>query len=155
MLTDERPAFTCPRCSHTTRLPSDVHAGYCPRCAWWTGDSLLGSPDVLAQAEIDGPFALDGRAELRERAERIAALRASHAVNLAERIAPAIGALGRAFASLVPVMNRVVASFKLVADTLEERGLVRHTSKRLRNGTVRHRYKLVPQPQPRPWKVDR
>lgn len=52
-----QPSFACPRCGYTTFLPSDIAAGYCPMCKWWTGDSLLGSEDVLAQAAIDGPFA--------------------------------------------------------------------------------------------------
>lgn len=49
-----RPSITCPRCSTTSHHPDDITQGYCGRCHWWTSDPLLGSPEVIAQAEASG-----------------------------------------------------------------------------------------------------
>lgn len=51
---DQHAAFVCPRCGKRSWNPNDREHGYCARCRWWTGSELLGSPDVIAQAEADG-----------------------------------------------------------------------------------------------------
>lgn len=58
---DHEAAFVCPRCGKRSWNPNDKEHGYCAWCHWWTGSELLGSPDVIAQAEADGAIAtLDG-----------------------------------------------------------------------------------------------
>lgn len=47
-------SFVCPRCRHESFHPNDETNGYCGRCHWWTGDLILGAPDVIAAAEADG-----------------------------------------------------------------------------------------------------
>jgi len=50
----DEPAITCPRCGATSYNPNDIRERYCGRCHWWTSDEILGSADVIAQAEHDG-----------------------------------------------------------------------------------------------------
>lgn len=49
-----QPSITCPRCSRTSYHPEDIKQGYCGFCHWWTSDSQLGQPGVIAQAESEG-----------------------------------------------------------------------------------------------------
>lgn len=149
-------SFTCPRCRGVTTLPSDVAAGYCPTCRWWTGDSLLGSPDVIAQAEIDGPLGYDPWRGLRQLAAELERARHRHAAEAVARITPALARLREL---LQPgfdlIVQRAILAMRTVTETLVATGMLRRTEKRLRGGRVRVRYKRVTQPQPRPWKVDR
>lgn len=105
----------------------------------------------MAQAAIDGPIG-DPSYVYRTLAEQLVE---SHRRNLeaAAYYMPRLAvALGEA---LTPVLQRAMAAVKMFADTCERVGLVRRTEKRLRHGRAAVRYKLVTQPQPRPWKVDR
>lgn len=49
-----QPSITCPRCTRTSYNPGDIKQGYCGYCKWWTSDSQLGQPAVIAQAEAEG-----------------------------------------------------------------------------------------------------
>lgn len=170
-MTDDRPSFTCPRCERTTSLPSDVSAGYCPGCRWWTGDSLLGSVDVMAQAQIDGPehlWRFDEPAdrldftnhrivhddEIRRRIiarhfaaqERMRALLMGFTTTMAEADA-VFRRLGEAMRSSTTKISDWWAT------TRPPRSRV--VTKRLRHGRVRERCVPVHRPQPQPWKVAR
>ncbi len=139
----ERPHFDCPRCGRRSFLPSDIAAGYCGACHWWTGDSLLGSPEVIAQAELDGPL----------HPEMLAGRRlASAGLSLRE----SIDAVSRVMAQLGESFERVGNSFVRWRSTMrEEQGMVRISRKRLRGGLVRVRVRRIPQAQPEPWKARR
>lgn len=59
------PSITCPRCGATSYNPNDIEQSYCGRCHWWTGDRLLGSPEVMAMVEDDGTLtAIYGSCEI-------------------------------------------------------------------------------------------
>lgn len=156
---EERPSFTCPRCERTTFLPSDVAAGYCPACRWWTGDTLLGGEDVLRQAAIDGPEQLAVRASwavvwsdsealryqyLQERVERIRSMMLAALPTMAQ-MSVALAKVGRAMRSSSTSMESWAKSA----------GMIRVVEKRLRHGRVRRRVIHLYPKEPRPWKVDR
>jgi hypothetical protein len=42
-------AFSCPCCGMVSHSETDAIQGYCGRCAWWTGDPLLGPPHLEKQ----------------------------------------------------------------------------------------------------------
>lgn len=48
------PSITCPRCGRTSYSPGDIAQKYCGWCHWWTSDSQLGRPEVIADAERQG-----------------------------------------------------------------------------------------------------
>lgn len=50
----EQPTITCPRCGRTSYSEGDIQQKYCGFCHWWTSDSQLGRPEVIAQAELEG-----------------------------------------------------------------------------------------------------
>lgn len=62
-------SFTCPRCAAVSHHPEDERKGYCARCRWWTGDTLLGLPHVIEEAEREG--AIDTLDELDARDHRL------------------------------------------------------------------------------------
>lgn len=154
-MTYETRSITCPRCHRTSYHPDDIDTGYCGACHWWTSDPVLGAPEVIAQAELDGPLAPDARLDpagyFEAHRELAARLAASHRMN----IAAGVSSLALAFSALGPVMNRMIESFKAMGDTLERHGVIRRTTKRLRHGRTRVRYRHVYLPQPSPWKVPR
>lgn len=151
-----QPSFTCPRCRAATTLPSDVAAGYCPTCRWWTGDSLLGSADVIAQAELDGPLAYDPWRGLREMSDALGRHHRRTAVEHAERLSTWLARCREILQPAFDLMpQRAILSMKSLTSVAVAAGMLRRTEKRMRDGSVRVRYKRIAQPQPRPWKVNR
>lgn len=168
-MTETRPSFTCPRCECTTTLPSDVAARYCPRCRWWTGDSLLASDDVMAQAQIDGPEhlwrfdepadRLDFTNHLLVHDEEIRRILMRH-LAAQERIRALFQGFTSSMACTQAAFERLGAVMRSQSAKLAEMFVVRPVTsrvvtKRLRRGRVRDRYVTIWQAQPQPWKVAR